>query len=259
MREVVRLLRDVRESTMLLLLYEVTSRRHSRLKGLAEKLDMTVAGASEYVKAMEKEGLVRRVAGDYRATKKGVEFLQDGFRALRAFVESSSRDIAIIDQTVALATEDLREGERVGLFMEKGSLTARRKSSPSSGLTVAAAKRGDPVWVRDLEGIVDLRPGKISIARLTAKGGVDKARAIVRRRKAHIVAVLDVQAKAIAAKLAVKPGIEFAVVPGSIEAAQRGLDVLLLCPEDRVAEVVAAIEQANARSEDKIPYETLSP
>ncbi len=64
--------------------------------------------------------------------------------------------------------------------------------------------------------------------------------------------------EAIAAKLAVKPGIEFAVVPASIEAAQRGLNVLLLCPEDRVAEVVAAIEQANARTEDKIPYETLA-
>ena len=72
------------------------------------------------------------------------------------------------------------------------------------------------------------------------------------------MALLDVQAKALAAKVAVKSAIEFAVVPATIEAAQRGLRVLLLCPEDRVAEVVAGIEAANARSEDKIPYETLT-
>ncbi len=258
MRGRVRLLRDVRESTMILLLYEVTSGRHSRLKGLAEKLDMTVAGASEYVKAMEKEGLVRRVAGEYRATKKGVEFLQEGLRALRTFVESSSRDVSIIDQTVALAAEDLREGDRVGLFMEKGSLTAKKKGSPSSGIATASARKGEAVWVRELEGIGALQPGKISIARVTARARADVARGLVRRRSGAVVAVLDVQAKAIAAKLAVTPGIEFAVVPASIEAAQRGRDVLLFCPEERVAEVVAAIESANARSEDKIPYETLS-
>ncbi len=64
-------------------------------------------------------------------------------------------------------------------------------------------------------------------------------------------------ARAYAAKLGVDRPIEFAVVPAAIEAAQRGLNVLLLCPEDRVAEVVAAIEATNERTEDKIPYETV--
>ena len=253
-----RLLRDIREGTMVLLLYEVTSHRHARLKGLAEKLGMTVAGVSEYVKSMEAEGLVRHIAGEYRATKKGVEFLQERFRALRTFVESSSREIAIIDQTVALAAESLEEGDRVGLFMEGGMLVARRKSSPSVGVAVAKAARGDPVSVRDLEGIVELRPGKISIGRLTAKSSADALRRGLRRAKPNVVAVLEVQAKALAAKVALKSIIEFAVVPATIEAAQCGLSVLLLCPEERVAEVVAAVEEANARSEDKIPYETLS-
>src|SRR2546422_5499465 len=100
-----RLLRDVREGTKLLLLLELTSRRHSRLKGLADKLDMTVAGVSEYVKAMEEEGLAHRVGGEYRATRRGVEFLQERFRTLRAFVESSAREMAIIEQVVAIAGE----------------------------------------------------------------------------------------------------------------------------------------------------------
>ena len=253
-----RLLRDIREGTFVLLLYEVTSRRHARLKGLAEKLGMTVAGVSEYVKAMEADGLIRHVAGEYRATKKGVEFLQERFRALRTFVESSSREIAIIDQTFALAAESLEEGDRVGLFMEGGTLVARRKASPSFGVAAGSAARGDPVSVRDLEGIVELRPGKVSIGRLTVKSSPDALRRILLRTKPNLVAVLDIQAKALAAKAAVKSVVEFAVVAATIEAAQRGLRILLLGSEDRVAEVVAGIEAANARSEDKIPYETLT-
>jgi putative transcriptional regulator len=255
----VRLLRDVREGTKLLLLLELTGRRHTRLKTLAEKLDLTVAGVSEYVKAMEEEGLVQHVGGEYRATRKGVEFLQDRFRTLRAFVESSSREMAIIDETAAMAGEDLREGDRVGLFMEKGTLVARSRASPSSGTAAIPAKRGEVVRVRGLEGIVDLRPGKIAIARLAGtKSSVVAGRRLLRRLRPDVVGALDLRGKAFAARLAVDRVLEFAVLPAAVEAAQRGLTVLLLCPEDRVAEVVAAIEQANARTEDKIPYETLA-
>jgi len=255
----VRLLRDLRESTRLLLLLELTRRRTTRLRELAEKLDVTVAGVSEYVKGMQEEGLVQHVGGEYRATKKGVEFLQERFRALRSFVESSTREMAIIEETVAVAAEDLREGERVGLFMEKGMLVARKRGSPSAGQVASTARRGEAVAVRDLEGIVDLHPGKVSIARLTrGRSSSESARGVFRRVKPDVVAAVDVQARALATKLAVDRVVEFAVVPATIEAAQRGMNVLLLCPESRVAEAVAAIEEANARSEDKIPYETLA-
>lgn len=252
------LLRDIREGTKLLLLRELTARRYSRLRELAERLDMTVAGVSEYMKAMDAEGLVQHVGGEYRATRKGVEFLQDRFRVLRSFVESSSREMAIIEEAAALAAEDLREGERVGLFMENGTLAARRRPSPSTGVAATAARRGEVVAVRGLEGIVELRPGRISIVRLPrTKVPVEAGRRLLRRVRPDVVAAIDLRAKAYAARLAAKSVVEFAVVAGTIEAAQRGLGVLLLCPEERVAEVVAAIEGANGRSEDKIPYETL--
>ena len=256
-----RLLRDVRESTKLLLLLELTSRRVTRLKELADRLDLTVASVSEYVKAMEKEVLVVHVGGEYRATKFGVEFLQERFLALRDFVESSVREMAIIDRTVALAAEELKEGDRLGLFMEKGVLVARRKASPSAGVAATAALRGETVVVRDLEGMVKLEPGRISIVRLSARA-TERAsaagRGIFRRVKPDVVAALGLTAKAFAAKLGIDRPIEFSVISAAVEAAQVGLDVLLLSPEERVAEVVAVIEEANARSEDKITYETLS-
>ena len=45
---------------------------------------------------------------------------------------------------------------------------------------------------------------------------------------------------------------------GTVAAAERGVDVLLLVPEERVTEAIQTIEAANARREDKIPYESVA-
>ena len=68
---------------------------------------------------------------------------------------------------------------------------------------------------------------------------------------------VDVPAKALASRLRLRPDLAFAVVPAAIEAAERGLDVALILPEDRVAGVVVAIEGANERLAGKIAYETV--
>jgi predicted transcriptional regulator len=74
----------------------------------------------------------------------------------------------------------------------------------------------------------------------------------------RVVAALDVAGLVAAKDLGLKPRIEFAVLPATVEAAERGVDVLLLVPEERAAEAVQAIEAANARLEDKIPYESVT-
>jgi len=53
------------------------------------------------------------------------------------------------------------------------------------------------------------------------------------------------------------PASSAAAIPASIEAAERGLDVALILPEDRVAGAVGAIEDANERLAGKITYETV--
>jgi len=69
------LLRDLRETTKLLILLELVKREHSKLKTLAERFGMTVQGISDYLKTMTTEGLVHNVGGVYKPTKEGVQFL----------------------------------------------------------------------------------------------------------------------------------------------------------------------------------------
>ncbi|MGQ0798473.1 MAG: hypothetical protein ACT4OI_11545, partial [Methanobacteriota archaeon] len=163
------ILRDLRESTRLLFLYEVTANRHTRLRTIAEALDMTVQGASDYAHDLERDGLLSTVEGEYRATKKGVGFLQGRFRELRAFVDRAGRTMAVVETTAAVAGSAIRPGDRVGLFMEDGFLVAHaRRASPSTGIALHGASEGEDVAVRDLNGIVALRPGRIVVARLPA-------------------------------------------------------------------------------------------
>jgi putative transcriptional regulator len=258
------LLRDLRASTRLLFLYEVTTSHHTRLRTIADRLGMTVQGASEYAHGLQRDGLFAFVNGEYRATKKGVELLHDGFLELQRFVERAGRSMAFVEATAALAGNSMGRGDRVGLFMEGGVLVAyARRASPSMGLAVHDAEKGGLVSVQGLEGIVALRPGRILLVRIPARGAKKSLSSLalnrlLRNSKESIVAALDVTGLAAARELGVRPRIEFGVVPATLEAAQRGVDVLLLLPEERVAETVRAIEETNAKLEDKIRYETVS-
>jgi putative transcriptional regulator len=251
-------LRDLGSATRLLILLELTRRRTPKLKLLAPTLGMTVQGVSEYVRAMAREGLVSAVGGEYRATVKGVGYLHEHFQRLREFVDASAKDVAIIDITAAVAGEPIRSGAEVGLFMESGQLRAYPgRSSPSRGIAARAAVRGEDVPVRQLHGIVQLRPGRISIWRLPSarEGGSRRLRGRPPRHKNTLVAVADVVADVTARKLRLPVDIRFAAVPASIEAAQRGRDVLLLCADEGVAPAVSAIEEANGQAASKIPYD----
>jgi putative transcriptional regulator len=259
------LLRDLRASTRLLFLFEVTTTRHTRLRTIADRLGMTVQGASEYAHGLQADGLLALVSGEYRATKKGVELLHDQFVGLRGFVDRAGRALAFVETTAALAGGTVHRGDRVGLFMEGGSLVAHpARTSPSTGIAVHDASAGELVRLRDLEGIVALRPGRIVIARIrsssSGKRGVQAAtsRRLSRSGKDRVVAALDIAGLVAARDFGLKPRIEFAVLPATVEAAERGVDVLLLVPEERAAEAVQAIEAANAKLEDKIPYESVT-
>jgi len=167
------LLRNLRTSTRLLFLYEVTTSRHTRLRTIGERLGMTIQGTSEYAQGLEEDGLLSFANGEYRATKRGIEFLHDRMHELRGFVDRAGREMAFVETTSAMAGGAVRRGDRVGLFMEEGYLVAHAgRTSPSTGVVVHDAAKGDLVAVRDLEGIVALRPGRIVLVRIrsTASG-----------------------------------------------------------------------------------------
>jgi putative transcriptional regulator len=260
------LLRDLRETTKLLILLELVKREHSKLKTLAERFEMTVQGISDYLKMMTAEGLVHSVGGVYRPTVEGVQYLHDRFSELRRFVESSAKDLAIIDVCWAIAASDVKKDEKVGLMMQDGYLMAYpRKRSTSTGRTLFASKKGQDVAVTELDGIIRLKPGKIVFGKIPGiqrKGsrGADVARLkrLINEENPDLIAVSGASGRALADSAGLKPNIEFSPLQASLEASEKGLKVIYLCTEEHCTDAVSHITERNANSEDKIAFDVIS-
>src|SRR2546421_4879302 len=117
------LLRNLRWTTRLLFLYEATTSHHARLRTIGERLGMTIQGTSEYAHGLEEDGLLSFVNGEYRATKKGIEFLHDRMHELRGFVDRAGREMAFVETTAAMAGGSVPPGGRGGPFIGDGGLS----------------------------------------------------------------------------------------------------------------------------------------
>jgi putative transcriptional regulator len=262
-----RILRDLRLSTELLILLEVINNPNIKLKNIAEKLDITVQGASDYLRRMKKEGFIQSIGGEYRATKKGIKFLHSNFSELKEFVDLRIAELNIIDVCAAIAKTPIKEGDEVGLFMENGILTAYSgKKSESKGIALSAATINEDVAIKDLDGMVTLSPGDMHVVKLPSirEGGsnsvnIDGIKKLSKRLSPDKVGAMDVVSVAVLKKAGIESDFEFATLSASIEALEKGLNVMLFASSDQIPGVVSTIEEINSNIEDKIIYEIISP
>jgi putative transcriptional regulator len=260
------MLRDLRESTKLLILLEIVNNRPKTLNSISSKLGITVQGTSDYIRTMTAEGFVKKIGGEYRATKKGVDLLQERMLKLKDFVDSSMKQLEIVDVCGAIAGNEVKKDDEVGLFMEDGLLVAYSdKSSPSIGYAVSDAKKGEDLAVRDLSGMVALKPGRITVLQVPSlqEGGtrsvsIKKARKTLKGLDFDKVAVMDVVSRAFANTLKIGVDFDFAPLSSSFEAALRGIDVLIIASRENVPVVVSELETENGKLEDPVPYEVKS-
>src|SRR5207247_9669478 len=102
-----------------------------------------------------------------------------------------------------------------GLFMEAGMLVAYgHRDSPSMGIANEDAAKGEDLAVRNLEGIIALRPGRILLARVppTDEGGAKALRDAAAEKlrpapKDAVVATLAVAGVIVARRLGFLAGI----------------------------------------------------
>lgn len=248
-----KLLRDKAGVTRILILAELEREPGATLSGVAERLDVTVQAVSAYAKELVAEGLLAE-EGPQRVTPKGLQTLHEGVRRLRAAVDSVATPLSVIRVTSAIADTKVREGESVGLLMQSGDLHAKaRLRSSSMGRALHDAESGDELVVGELSGLVDLKPGAITVIAVPSplEGGtarVDLARLRGQLRelpRAQKVGAVGTGARVLAGRLG-EVDFEFAAESAAFNAAERGLDVRLFVSRDRLPEVVQAFERSNA-------------
>lgn len=251
-------LRNKSLGTRLLLLHELLQRDHGKLGTIAEHMEVSIQAVSDSMRKLEEEGLASFSNGAYKPSTKGIQFLHDHFLELETWVRDSMRTLRIVQRTLAFASTGIAEGDGVGLFMENGRLVAKAgAASPSKGVALTQANAGDAVMVGELDGIVALKPGRITVLRVPPPGQgsratIDRLKAAAKKDEGARVAALDAQGAALAQRAGLAIDFEFAAAEAALDAAVKGCDVLALGTEESAPQLAAKIEERNATLRERI-------
>ena len=117
------ILRSKRESTRFQCLVEIAEHQPAvRQLEIAERLGITPQAVSEYIRELVDDGMVASQGrGRYEVTREGIEWVLTHAEQLETYARHVRRDlIQQVSVWAAIASEDLDEGEIVGVFMRDG-------------------------------------------------------------------------------------------------------------------------------------------
>jgi putative transcriptional regulator len=163
------ILRSKRDVSRLQILAEIAEHQPAiRQQEIADKLGVTPQAISEYIRELVEEGMVsasRR--GNYEVTRPGIEWILFNTEALESYARHIRRDI--IQQVsiwTAIAAEDLKAGDEVGVYMQNGFLYAAKKPMAATGSVVADAKKDMDVGIAHLNGIIEHHDGVVHVCKI---------------------------------------------------------------------------------------------
>jgi len=216
---------------------------------IARNLDITPQAVSDYIAQLTREGLlVAEGRARYRVTNEGVNWIIKTLRELGDYNTFIQRAITNLSTCAAIAADDLKKGQKVGLKMKNGLLLATSgKESKASGIAISAAKAGEDVGISGIEGIVPLEVGRVTILRVPGiqRGGSKKINyGILKERLAKSDLVTSLGLEALAALRKSGAGFQhYGAVAAAIEAAKSGLKPLVVCVDSEAADLIARLEK----------------
>lgn len=262
------LLRDKGENTAFQVLLEVfRGQPHVKQRDVADAVGISVQAVSKHFKRLVRVGFleVGLERADYRLTSRGVERLDDYLKSLSSYTAKIKSDLKIERLLPALATRRVKQGENVGLVMREGVLYAvgkKHSDAEAWGVVAQDAEVGEDVGLRDVQGSVKTRQGKVVIVRLPSirEGGsrVVDLGAVKRyfdEFKPDRIGVIGVVGRAVLNRLGLKADFDFGTTRATALAAERGLNVFVLVVGRMVNHVIEEIDMTNVRHGSSITYE----
>jgi putative transcriptional regulator len=262
------LLQNKGEFTKFQILLEVMHNQpHIKQKEIADTMGITIQAISKYFKKLTKEGLLEAGSGraDYHLTRKGIGKLHDDLKSLERYVTFIKSQIKIEHAWPAIATQPIKAGQTVGLIVKEGVMHTVDPNSPITeltGIAMADAAVGEDLGLKNLQGKMNIKQGKILIVKLPSirQGGsraadITKVRALYDEFKPDRIAVMGAVGRAVLNKLKLKADIEFGISHAVAIAASRGLKVFVLVVGRMTNRMTQEIENVNMKSAANISYE----
>jgi putative transcriptional regulator len=254
----VEILQNKSSATRFQILVEIaTSGPGIQQKSIALKLGLTPQAISEYIHQLVSEDLV--VSGGrshYRVSAKGVNWMLKILRELRDYASVVEQAVTNITVCAAIADTDINQGQAVGLKMKDGLLFATAGiDSGARGIAVSGVRRGEDVDVANIEGLVELTRGGVTILQVPGiqKGGsrqVDLELLKARTSNDQQLGAIGIEALVSLRRIGVEPRYLYGVAEAAIEAVQCGLSFTVVCTEDAIPGLVKRLQQ-----EEELSYE----
>jgi putative transcriptional regulator len=238
----VRILRDKALATKFQILTEIAANQPDiQQKDIASRLSITPQAISQYIeKLVEEDLIVSDGRSKYRVTREGVNWILGTLRDLRSYSARVQKVITNVTICPAVADSDLYQDQPVGLEMKGGVLFATAGiGEGAKGIAVTKAKNGEDVGISNIEGIVDLQLGKITILKVpsiqrSGSKGVDLTKLREEIGKGVLLGAIGIEALIALKRIGVAPQYFYGVKEAMIEAAKSGLPFMIVCVEDDI-------------------------
>lgn len=254
----VNVLQSKRESSRFQILVEIAAHQPNlRQKEVADKLGVTPQAISEYIKELVADGLVTTDGRmRYSITKEGVEWLLENAAELKRYARVVMEEIiSHVSVWTAIAESDLAEGERVFLEMRNGLLYANKKEGiEASGVVVTSSRRGEDVGISDLQGLISLEEGRITLckvprAQMGGSRAVDLEVLKDLLSKERMVGCLGIEALVSLRKAGREPNVIFGAKEFAVEAAYHGISSLVVCVDEQIPSLLTRLENEGLKYE----------
>lgn len=238
---------------------------HLKQKDLAERLGITIQAVSENIKTLIEEGYITSKDGrsPYKITQDGIAKVKRDAITLRKYSDGVLETMNYYKSVwPAIANENLKEGEIVGLFMNNGLLYATNESNKSATAEVlTSTKKGFDVALTNLKGTIDLKEGQaliISIPTIKEGGSKETKMDFVKDiyeskysewgiNQIDKVGTIGTISHVVANNLDIPIDIEFATAASAVSVIKKGLNVLIIVVGNMTKNISKSLEDANIK------------
>ena len=221
-------------------------------RSIAKKLGISPQAVSDSIRELLNDGwLASDGRSRYRVTREGVDWIVKELREWQGYSDNVRKAISSISVCAAVADCPLSKGQRVGLVMKDGLLYATADTSTeATGIASSNAKTSEDIGITNIEGIVSLEIGKVTVLRLPGiqRGGsrqadLDKLKKAVVDRA--LVGAVGVEALTALRKMGIEPACLYGVREAVVEAARSGLSPVVVCVDNDTSDLIRMLEDKN--------------
>ncbi len=225
-------------------------------KSIATTLGFTPQAISDYIHQLSEEGLVLSTGrSTYKVSTKGVNWMIKRLRELHDYVSLVQQAVTNITTCAAIAECNIKRGHSVGLKMKDGLLFATNQIGDGArGIAVSSVRQGEDVDVSDIEGLVELATGKVTVLQVPSiqKGGsrqVDLKQLEARVNNCQQVGAIGIEALIALRRADIEPRYLYGVTEAAIEAVHCGLSFIVVCTDDAISGLIRRLQEENLNYE----------